>query len=104
MSAYLKQKENQGDRVKVFINPETGLQLNAASLALWLCKVVVALVPGAVPRAHDLRKYSYSLAWARGIPMAEIIRKGFWSFSNVFINKYLVKTPTGVVCIVGASQ
>ena len=99
MSAYLKPRDHQGDRVRVFINSETGLQLNAASLQS-CCR----FSSSAVPRAHDLRKYSYSLAWARGIPMAETIRKGFWSFSNVFINKHLVKTPPGVVCIAGASQ
>ena len=103
VSAYLKHQGNQSEEARVFVNPDTGRSLNASGLAMWLCRAIITLVPGARPRAHDMRKYAFSLAWARGIPMPDIISKGFWTSSNVFINKYLVETPRGLACVAGAS-
>ena len=75
----------------VFCNPETGDSLNTSTLSFWLCKAINWLLPDVIPKAHEVRKNAYSLAWARGIPMETITKQGFWSSSSVFIKRYLSK-------------
>ena len=77
LASYLDHREMDQHAARVFLNPETGAALNSASVALWLCRAIKALVPGALPRAHDVQKFSFPLAWARGVPVEEIVKKGF---------------------------
>ena len=87
----------------VFLHPFSSTSLNSGSILYWLCKAISSLVPGAIPRAHDVRKLSYSLAWARGVPIEKIVKRGFWSSGNVFINKYLLPAPADARCVAGGS-
>ena len=89
---------------KLFLNPETGTPLNAGTLAFWLCKAINYLLPDAICKSHDVRKLSHSLAWTRGVPMDDIIKRGFWSSQNVFIRRYLVKSAHGTTSCVAAGH
>ena len=91
IEAYLCQTVST-KHTKLFLNPDTGSALNAGTLSFWLCKAINFLLPDAICKAHDVRKLSHSLAWARGIPIEEIVKKGFWTSQNTFIRRYLVKT------------
>ena len=73
----------------LFINPETGTVLNASTLGLWLCRAINLLVPGSIPRAHDTRKVSQTMAWIRGLPLPDIVKQWFYASPNPFIRKYL---------------
>ena len=78
--------------------------LNAGLLSFGLCRAITTLVPGAITGTRDVRKLSYWLAWAGGVPMEEIVKRGYSSSANVFINKYLVSTPKEVQCVEGTSS
>ena len=101
---YLEDTAHHNDASRVFLHPVSFAPLNAGSISFWLCRAITELVPGSIPRAHDVRKLSYSLAWVRGVPIEEIVKRGFWSSVNVFINKYLVTIPAEVQCVAGASS
>ena len=74
----------------VFINPNSKKAMNRGSISLHLVKTINAAIPGAFAKAHDVRKISASLAWARGVSPHEITQFMFWTSSNTFIKKYLV--------------
>ena len=86
----------------LFTHPETGSALNAGGIAFWLVKAITWLIPGSFPRAHDVRKLSLSLAYARGLPIKEIVEAGSWQSPSTFVSKYLNKVPRGTVdCVAG---
>ena len=62
------------------------------SIAKLLCELIDEADPGTLPKAHDVRKTTASLAGARGLQPSEIIQRTFWSSSNTFIDKYLICT------------
>lgn len=74
----------------IFINPTSKKPMNRGAISLCLVKTINSAIPGAFAKAHDLRKISASLAWARGVSPHEITQHLFWSSSSTFINKYLV--------------
>ena len=80
---------NPASHPNLFLNPVSHSPLNAASLRFWLCKAINWLLPDCIPRAHDVRKNAFSMAWVRGVPMEEIMRQGFWSSPSVFLRRYL---------------
>ena len=104
LKSYLVQTENQEHASRVFLHPSSFTPLNAGSISYWLYRAITTFVPGSIPRAHDVRKISFSLAWARGVPMGEIIKRGFWASANVFINKYLSHASAEVRCVAAASR
>ena len=83
---------------KLFVNPKTGAVLNAATLRFWLCKSINWLVPEAIPRAHDVRKNAFSMAWVRGVSEEEIMKQGFWSSRSVFFRKYCNPASSNASC------
>jgi hypothetical protein len=87
-----------------FHSPVSGKPLNAASLGSWLTKSIRMLVPGSGPRAHDVRKVAFSLAWARGSSMQSIVKHGFWASPNTFISKYLSDTDCSLPCVAGRER
>ena len=84
---------------RYFFNPKTHKPLNNSTLAYWLCKAIKMLVPGAMPRSHDVRKQAFSLSWARGTPLPTIVRQGFWQNQTPFINKYLNTVDSFRPCV-----
>ena len=69
---------------KLFINPQTGCPLTASTLALWLCKAMDWLLPSAISKAHDMREAAHSLAWVKGTPISDFIKKAL-EYPNVFV-------------------
>ena len=88
----------------LFAHPSTGSPLNAGGVAFWLVKAITWLVPGSFPHAHDIRKLSLSLAYARGLPIKDIISAGSWQSATTFVNRYLNHVPKGSVCCVAGRQ
>ena len=74
---------------KLLVNPSTFAPILASSCRYWLCKAINWLLPNTIARAHDIRKNSYSMAWVRGVPIEEIMKRGFWASSSVFFTRYL---------------
>ena len=83
---------------RLFCNPSTGASLTAATFAFWLCKAINWLIPEAIPRAHDVRKNAFSMAWVRGVPLNEIVKQGFWSSSSVFFRRYFSEKAGRAAC------
>ena len=77
------------DSDKVFVDPKSKKALNSARVSLALCRIIKKADPSAIPKGHDLRKVSTSLAWARGLAVQDIVQSAFWSKPNVFIEHYL---------------
>ena len=74
--------------IKLLVNPSTFSPFLASSCRFWLCRAINWLLPDTIARAHDIRKNSFSMAWVRGIPIEEIMKRGFWSSSSVFFTRY----------------
>ena len=101
LRAYLDKSSSSPN---LFTHPETGSTLNAGGIAFWLVKAISWLVPGSFPRAHDVRKLSLSLAYARGLPIKSIVEAGSWQSPSTFVAKYLSRVPRGSVdCVAGRS-
>ena len=102
---YLESTSNSTED-KLFLNPNSGLPLNAGTFSYWLCKSINFLLPEAICKPHDIRKLSYSEAWARGISAQEIVKSGFWSSINVFIKRYLVSVESNskIPCVVAGKR
>lgn len=73
----------------VFTAP-SGKGMTRGIISSRLCHVINEACPGTFPRAHDVRKVAASIAWTRGVAPTEILRRGFWSSLNTFIEHYLV--------------
>ena len=93
-------------KANLFLNPDTGAALTSATLSFWLCKSINWLLPEAIPRAHDVRKNAFSLAWVRGVPLSEITKQGFWSSPSVFVRRYLAKPQSSslINCVAAGSR
>ena len=89
LKTYLERTNEFTKGSKLFVNPQTGRDLNKGSIALWLCRTIQRFCPDSIPRAHDIRKMAASLAWVRGVDPSEIIASAFWARSDTFINRYL---------------
>lgn len=76
----------------LFSNARTHRALLPSTLSKHICHLINVADPGRIPHGHDVRKVAASLAWTRGSPLSDIIEKGFWSSSHVFISRYLVPT------------
>ena len=66
--------------------------MNRGAISHFLVRTINLTSPNTFAEGHDVRKVSASLSWSRGVPPEELIRNMFWSFSNVFVKKYLVPT------------
>jgi hypothetical protein len=102
ITTYIRLTQNQPHNGRVFLHPSSGLPLTTSRLNYWLCKAISKGDNSMKVRAHDVRKFSHSLAWSRGLSLSEITRNGFWTAPNVFINKYLIPTKQlSVSCVAG---
>lgn len=104
LKSYISLTSCKDHKGRVFLNPSSSSPLKPNNISFWLCKAIKALVPNALARAHDLRKFAHSLAWTRGVPMDEILRNAFWSSSNVFVSKYLSEVSVTTACVAGRSS
>ena len=74
----------------LFLNTRTGRPIHSSSISRILCEVIEEADPGKLPKGHDLRRVSASLAWSRGVKPDEIVKRLFWASSSPFIKRYLV--------------
>ena len=75
---------------KLLVNTRTKSPLKPSSISMLLCSLINEADPNKFPKGHDVRKVAASLAWTRGLPIDEIVRRCFWSTSSIFIRTYLV--------------
>ena len=73
-----------------FCEPCVPCLLVASRINYWLVQAILAAdVGNSVVRAHDMRKFAFSVNWARRADMSHIIKHGFWSSVHPFLNNYL---------------
>ena len=74
----------------LFVNPVSHASLVASRINYWLVRAILAAdVGNSVVRAHDMRKFAFSVNWARRADMSHIIKHGFWSSVHPFLTNYL---------------
>lgn len=101
---YLKKTSELPPNGHIFLHPETGKPLSAGRLSYWLSVAIKLSDASLKAKGHDVRKMSFSTAWATGVPLDQIVKNGFWKSPNVFINKYLVTTEAPTFsCVAGRS-
>jgi len=86
----------------VFVNPKSHCPMNRGAISSQLVRTINNALPHVFARAHDVRKVSASLAWARGITPTDISKSMFWTSSNVFIKKYLSTFKVAQPCVVAS--
>ena len=78
----------------VFLDSKSHSPLNSGRISSCLVCTINLAIPRSFAKAHDVRKISASLAWARGVPPQDIIRNMFWKSFTVFVKKYLIPLPS----------
>lgn len=79
LSEYLKRSKTLAKGDHLFVHPTTGAPLVSGRLSYWLSKAIQTLDPNGQGSAHDFRKFAFSLAFTRGLPVKEIVAHGFWT-------------------------
>jgi len=101
---YIEMTKHAEHKDNLFVHPKTLVPLKSGRLNYWLTKAITKFDPNHKGRAHDLRKFSFSISWARGIPLQEIVKKGFWTTPNPFLNKYCIELDKVPQCVAGTSK
>ena len=87
---FLRRTATWNHRDFLFINPVSHASLVASRVNYWLVQAILAAdVGNSVVRAHDVRKFAYSVNWARRADMSHILKHGFWASAHPFLNNYL---------------
>ena len=86
----------------VFLNTKSQAPIHPSTLSRLLAETIEEADSGKLPRGHDVRKVAASLAWTRGVPPGDIIKRMFWSSSSPFIKQYL-HNRTDVQCVAANS-
>lgn len=86
----------------IFVNPHSKRPMNRGAISLQLVKTINSALPDVFAKAHDVRKISASLAWARGVSPQDITKFMFWTTSSVFIAKYLSPISDTQPCVVAS--
>ena len=73
----------------LFVHSKTEVPLKSRALAKALVDFIGELHPGSVPKAHDSRKVSSSIAFLGGMGFDEISHFTGWSGHRVFVRHYL---------------
>ena len=74
----------------VFLHPVSATSLVAGRLNYWVVQAISAAdVRGSVVRAHDVRKFAFSVNWARRADLQHILSYGFWASAHPFLSHYL---------------
>ena len=90
LRVFLRRTTTWNHRDFLFVNPVSHASLVASHINYWLVQAILAAdVGNAVVRAHDVRKFAFSINWARRADMSHIIKHGFWSSVHPFLNNYL---------------
>ena len=86
---YLASSNTASHENSLFVHPATGKPLTSGRLNYWLALAIKTFDMSKDGLSHDMRKAGTSLAFFRGIPLADIVQAGFWRSPNVFIRNYL---------------
>ena len=90
LRVFLRRTATWNHRDFLFVNPVSHASLVASRINYWLIQAILAAdVGNSVVRAHDVRKFAFSINWARRADMSHIIKHGFWSSVHPFLNNYL---------------
>ena len=76
---------------RLFLNPKSKKPLSSDRLAYWLVQGIKALDPSIHSRAHDFRKWAFSVRWARRQQVVDILQSGFWTSAHPFLRHYLMQ-------------
>ena len=90
LRVFLRRSATWQHRDFLFINPVSHASLVAGRINYWLVQAILAAdVGNSVVRAHDVRKFAYSVNWARRADMSHILKHGFWASAHPFLHNYL---------------
>ena len=90
LRVFLRRTATWNHRDFLFVNPVSHASLVASRINYWLVQAILAAdVGNSVVRAHDVRKFAFSINCARRADMSHIIKHGFWSSVHPFLNNYL---------------
>ena len=90
LRVFLRRTATWHHRDFLFINPVSHASLVAGRINYWLVQAILAAdVGNSVVRAHDVRKFAYSVNWARRADMSHILKHGFWASAHPFLHNYL---------------
>ena len=89
----------------VFIHPSSSASLVAGRLNYGVVQAVSAAnVQGSVIRAHDVRKFTFSVNWVRRADLPHILSSGFWASAHPFLSHYLTTCPSVLPNFVAAGS
>ena len=89
----------------VFLHPVSAASLVAARLNYWLVHAISAAnVRGSIVRAHDVRKFAFSVNWARRADLQHIVSYGFWASAHPFLSHYLTSCQSVLPAFVAAGS
>ena len=89
LQSYVERSKAWCKSSALFCTRKSGAALKASDVDLHICTLIENACTGSIPKCHDVRKIGTSLAWCRGLEPNEIVKRTFWSSSNIFIERYL---------------
>ena len=105
LRTYLTRTANLPHCDFVFIHPSSSASLVAGRLNYWVVQAVSAAnIRGSVIRAHDVRKFAFSVNWARRADLPHILSYGFWASAHPFLSHYLTACPSVLPNFVAAGS
>ena len=105
LRTYLHRTANLPHRDFVFVHPSSSASLVAGRLNYWVVQAVSAAnIRGSVIRAHDVRKFAFSVNWARRADLPHILSYGFWASAHPFLSHYLTTCPSVLPNFVAAGS
>ena len=102
INLYIERTSGSSHQNRLFVNPVSGKPLTANRLSYWIVQAIRAIDPTIKVRAHDFRKWAFSVNWARRKQVTEILQAGFWSSSHPFLNNYLTQIDSPLPQFVAA--
>ena len=89
----------------IFLHPSTSASLVAGRLNYWVVQAVsTANVRGSVICTHDVRKFAFSVNWARRADLPQILSYGFWASAHPFLSHYPTACPSVLPNFVAAGS
>ena len=79
----------------MFVHPSTSASLVVGRLNYWVVQAISAAnIRGAVIRAHNVRKFAFSVNCSRHADLQHILSYGFWASAHPFLDPYLTSCPS----------
>ena len=95
----------RGSTSSLFLHPVSAVSLVVGRLNYWVVQAISAAnVRGSVVRAHDVRKFAFSVNWARHADLQHILSYGFWASAHPFLSHYLTSCQSVFPAFVAAGS